>query len=44
MKKEMSTIKLSKKTISEIAKRGKKGDTYEDIILKMMKGGIQNGE
>lgn len=39
MKKEMSTIKLSKKTMREIAKLGKKGDTYEDIILQMMKGG-----
>jgi len=36
MKKETTTIKLSKKTVKKLIKLGVKGDTYEDIILRLL--------
>jgi len=31
-----SSISLSKETIQKLAKRGRKGDTFEKIILKLL--------
>lgn len=31
-----TTIKLSKITVARLAARGKKGDTYEEIILRLL--------
>lgn len=43
MEKESTTIQLSKETVKKLASRGKKGDTYETIILDMIKEtGVQN--
>jgi hypothetical protein len=37
--KEMTTIKISKETKLKLSKLGDKSDTYEQIILRLMKGG-----
>lgn len=43
MENKTTTIKLSKETVKKLASRGKKGDTYETIILDMIKNtGVQN--
>lgn len=34
---DRSSIQLSKKTMEKLAKLGKKGDSYEEIILKLLK-------
>ena len=31
-----STMKCSKDTLERLAKRGKKGDTYEDIVKELL--------
>ena len=36
MKKQKSTIKLSKETKKRLAELGSKGDTYEGIILRLL--------
>lgn len=36
MENEITTIKLSKKTVEKLMKLGTKGDTYEDIILRLL--------
>ena len=35
MKKQKSTIKISNETKELLSSKGKKGDTYEEIILRM---------
>ncbi len=37
MDNEITTIKLTKKTVQKLAELGKKGDTYEDIILELLR-------
>ena len=39
--KQKSTIKLSKKCRKKLASLGDKGDTYEDIIWKLIKKGAK---
>ena len=34
---EFTTIAVSKKTKDELDKRGKKGDTYDEIIQELLK-------
>ena len=38
---EITTIRITKKVKKQLAKFGKMGDTYEEIIIKLMKGGIR---
>lgn len=33
----MTTVKLSKKTVERLQKLGRKGDTYEDIIIQLLR-------
>lgn len=40
---EYTTIRVSKKLIDELKKLGKKGETYEDIIWRLIKGVPRNG-
>ncbi len=36
--KETTTIRVTKETASELAALGKKGETYEDIIRRLLEG------
>ena len=36
MAQKITTIKLTKSTVKKLAKLGDKGDTYEDIILRLL--------
>jgi len=38
---KITTIRIREKIKKELAKFGKMGDSYEDIIIKLMKGGIR---
>jgi hypothetical protein len=39
MKEKITTIRISERTKQKLDDVGKKGETYEDIILKLLKGG-----
>ena len=38
--KEITTIRLLKETKKELDKYGNKGESYDEIIFKLMKGGL----
>jgi len=39
----VTTVKMSKKTRDELAQLGKKNETYEDVIRRLMDFYIKNG-